>query len=366
MNSIKKNLSKYSSTLSGSLKKQGFMRWRYFFSAHNKKTNAPKSFFIELIIVNPKRSPAQPIFGQLYEQKIKKHYPSYVMIKAGTWGDRSKQINDFYPSEKLKVNRKTATILINSIVFSHNTLKGSVSQSKSDIMLHPEYMSNAGAIAWDLQFKSYSPYCSSQNWYIFGTRCFFSGRLLFDNEEYIVQEDTSFGYCDKHQGKDFVNPIFGLTAHNLISKISGKQLLKSSFAINSGFTKTIKNNVPYPSVIFYYENVAYKFKKHSFGNKHRVQIDFKNNDDVLHWLVSAENNHFLLDIDVFCDKKATLFINYETPTGCFPLSKLWSSGYGVGELKLFKKINKSLQLLEHVTVENAYCEFGEYDMLDII
>ena len=61
-------------------KKHGFMCWRHVFSGLNLKTGDRKSFFIEFFIINPSRSPQEPVFGQLYEQKIKKYCPSYIIL----------------------------------------------------------------------------------------------------------------------------------------------------------------------------------------------------------------------------------------------------------------------------------------------
>ena len=57
----------------GKYKKNGFVCWRHVFTGLNVKTGDKKTFFIECFIVNPSRLSEQPVFGQLYEQKIKKH-----------------------------------------------------------------------------------------------------------------------------------------------------------------------------------------------------------------------------------------------------------------------------------------------------
>ncbi len=53
-----------------------------------------------------------------------------------------------------------------------------------------------------------------------------------------------------------------------------------------------------------------------------------------------------------------LFINYEAPNGKKLHNHLWNGGNGYGEIKLYKKDGT---LIDHVKIENAGCEYGEYD-----
>jgi hypothetical protein len=55
-----------------------------------------------------------------------------------------------------------------------------------------------------------------------------------------------------------------------------------------------------------------------------------------------------------------IFMNYLNPDGSMPHKTLWSGGSGSGEIRLYKKVNKSLELFEHARVENCGCEYGEY------
>ena len=57
--------------LKGSLRKNGFDCWRYFFYAKNVITGKEESFFIELLIENPAVSPEEFVLIQKSRPKIK-------------------------------------------------------------------------------------------------------------------------------------------------------------------------------------------------------------------------------------------------------------------------------------------------------
>ena len=77
----------------------------------------------------------------------------------------------------------------------------------------------------------------------------------------------------------------------------------------------------------------------------------------MHWCVTAENPHYLVDISVFCSKDDMLKINYEAPNGKKLHNRLWNGGNGHGVVKLYHKG----RLVDEVTCENTGCEYGVYD-----
>ncbi|MBR4012376.1 MAG: hypothetical protein IKI98_06105, partial [Spirochaetaceae bacterium] len=97
-----------------------------------------------------------------------------------------------------------------------------------------------------------------------------------------------------------------------------------------------------------------KFWKYS-----KVKYNFTEVEDKLHWSVTAENRKYLLDVDIYCPKSKTLFINYESPLGIKEFNKLWNGGTGYGSLKLFRKTRGTLEIVEDFVAENCGCEYGE-------
>ena len=349
-------------------KKHGFMCWRHVFSGLNLKTGDRKSFFIEFFIINPSRSPQEPVFGQLYEQKIKKYYPSYIMIKAGAWGKNAKQIHEFYPASDLQFDRRRLNLRLNSLTVSEDRLTGSVFMSEQDVLLHPEYMSDAGSMSWDLSMQKEFPSAfGGVNWHAQGIKTAYKGKVVYNDEEYIVTSEKSFGYADKFWGRDFTSPLMYVASSNAVSDISGRPLKDTCFAVGCGCSKTKgAHNVPQYTAVFYYEGIRYAFDLNFLSKKSCVKFNFRESAEDLHWLICAETSKHLFDIDVFCKKNDTLFMHYESPESFKYHNRLWSCGSGIGEIKFFQKGGKKLELIESARIENCFCEYGEYDMLDFI
>ena len=72
--------------LTGKFKKQGYDWWWHNFTGIDEETGEEKTFFIEYFTVNPALGGAEPVLGQLEENKKNGKKPSYLMVKAGWWG----------------------------------------------------------------------------------------------------------------------------------------------------------------------------------------------------------------------------------------------------------------------------------------
>ena len=172
---IKKNGYK----LKGSLRKNGFDCWRYFFTGKNVTTGKEDCFFIELLIENPSISPNEFILTQKSRPKFKTEdlqaaltgntkirsmnaeetvVPSFVAVRAGIYGENRKQINRFYNFSELTIDKKHFNMQVNDIVFSDDTLNGSLSLTKSESVKYPECMSQSGSIQWNLHYERVSDF----------------------------------------------------------------------------------------------------------------------------------------------------------------------------------------------------------------
>lgn len=60
-------------------------------TARDAQTGEAKPFFIEFFLCNPALGAEEPIFGQLPGKPQK---PSYLMVKAGAWGEDAVQLFD--------------------------------------------------------------------------------------------------------------------------------------------------------------------------------------------------------------------------------------------------------------------------------
>ena len=73
--------------LTGDLAKQGYDWWWHSFTGCHAETGERRSFFIEFFCCNPALGGSRPVLGQLPENRAADIKPSYVMVKAGAWGE---------------------------------------------------------------------------------------------------------------------------------------------------------------------------------------------------------------------------------------------------------------------------------------
>ena len=90
------DISRNACQLFGAQAKKGYDWWWHSFTAHHAKTGEEKQFFIEFFLCNPASGKDHPVFGQLPENKEKDIRPSYLMVKAGAWGEDAAQLHRFF------------------------------------------------------------------------------------------------------------------------------------------------------------------------------------------------------------------------------------------------------------------------------
>ena len=374
------NAKKNKYMLRGVLKKNGYDWWWHSFTGYNKSNGEPKTFFIEYFIINPALSPQEIVFGQkknaqslLVDQAPVK--PCYVMIKAGVWGTDAKQIHAFYPTEKLVIKKHDFSLSAGCCNLSETYISGAVAMPEREAKIHPEYMSNAGSMAWKLKVNKKIAFdvgygtswlfrklnLFQMYWHAQGVKTEYTGSVVYDGQEYIVPPEKSYGYADKNWGTDFTSPWIWLSSCNLVSQISGNRLENACFDIGGGCPKVC--GIPLNRKVlafFHFDGKNYQFNFSHFWKKSKVEFSFSEEGELLHWFVSSENRSFLLDVDVYCKREDSLFINYEAPSGEKNFDRLWNCGNGYGELKFFRKKRKALELVEDAKIYNCGCEYGEY------
>ena len=350
--------------LSGATKKNGFDMWCHSFTGFNKLTNEARSFFIEFYVINPGISQKEVSFGKspLSNQEIK---PSFFMVKAGSWGNDGKQLHSFFPISDVSISKRNLKIKSDSFLVTETELSGSVEVSFSQATNHPEYMCTSGSMSWNLKMDKRFPFSAKRiqsdskiHWFVQGVKTIYGGTVVFDGVEYTVIPQKSYGHADKFWGKCFTNPWLWLSSSNLTSLITGHPLQNSCFDV--GGVSVVGTKRKGLQVFFTHQNETYEFSPSGIFRNDKINFNFAQNGEIGHWTVSAENSKYLLDVDVFCKKSDMIFMNYLNPDGSMPHKTLWSGGSGSGEIRLYKKVNKSLELFEHARVENCGCEYGEY------
>lgn len=376
--------------LKGALASEGYDWWWHSFTGHNKKTGEEKAFFIEFFTINPELGGDEPVFGQLPENKAAGKKPSYMMVKAGCWGEGAKQLHRFFGWNQVNIKEDAPFLISADNCFCSETRTlGMVEVTEEDAANHPEWMCQAGKMIWDLNIEKniafnvgYGASWASREleafemfWHAEGMKTFFHGSVILDGEEYVVDKDSCYGYADKNWGKDFTSPWVWLASSHLKSKLTGQWLENTAFDIGGGRPK-IRTGKTFENVILgavWYEGEPYEFNFSKFWTLTKTDFACTTDGDEVVWNITQETPLAKIEGHFTCQKKDMLLINYEAPNGEKRHNNLWNGGNGVGELKLYKKILKTKdnedgsmakfdwELVDDMEAYNIGCEFGEYD-----
>ena len=73
--------------LDGKFARRGYDWWWHSFTGICEETGEEVPFFIEYFTCNPSLAEDRPVLGQDPENKRNGKKPSYLMVKAGCWGN---------------------------------------------------------------------------------------------------------------------------------------------------------------------------------------------------------------------------------------------------------------------------------------
>lgn len=382
---INQHLDQY--ILRGKLRSEGFERCRYFFSAFNAETNQEKKFFVELYIVNPGVSPKVAIIAQksrLAHSESDLQYalagtqsaenaneelavrPSYVLVKAGVYGNSGFQLNKFFSSAQFTFVRNTGAFKAGECLFGADSVFGNVEVTAQDLRVKPELLCDSGAMEWELKIErkitSEPLFKKKENlWIPLGAKTLYSGFVSVNGQKYVVQPKNSSGYSDKSWGNSLPENYFHISSAKMTSLITGKSMLNSCFAIEGEYNGKLCGILSLEDMVF-----KIREKKH-FGKcsviHNCTQVPGIEGDEKVHWMVSVKKRKFVVDIDIYCSGRELSVRDYEIPQGQRTLLKILGSGSGNGEIRIYKKNGKNLELLEHANVYDAVCEFGQTEVV---
>ena len=352
---------------------QGYDWWWHSFTGYDEITGEAKPFFIEFFTCNPALGKDAPIYGQLPENKERGVKPSYLMVKAGCWGEDAMQLHRFFGWNHVKVDMGVPfSIEADNCFLTEDSTRGSIDISEADSKSHPEYMCSWGSMSWDLKIKKdiafnvgygagdlfRSLQLFEMFWHAEGMKSFFEGTVVCNGRRYRVSPDDCYGYADKNWGKDFTSPWIWISSNNLKSNITGEKLKNSVFDIGGGAPKVgpIKLKGKLLSA-FWHEGVPYEFNFSKFWTFTRTKFDCKETESQVLWHIEQKTVLNKMVTDVVCDKKDMLLVNYEAPNGKKLHNRLWNGGNGRGTVKLYHRG----KLVDDISFKNAGCEYGEYD-----
>ena len=362
--------------LQGPLAHHGYDWWWHSFTAREEETGEEKPFFIEFFVINPALAEKKPVFGQLPANKEAGKLPSYLMVKAGCWGEDHCQLHRFFSLKDAKVyDTVPYRVVADDCIASETLLTGSIDISEAEAAAHPEWMCDFGSISWDLKIDKQIAFnvgygaskplrgaeAFAMYWHAEGMKSAYSGTIRFNGKNYAVKPENSYGYADKNWGRDFTSPWVWLSSNCLISKKTGKKLENSVFDIGGGRPKVFFVPLDRRLLgVFYYEGKEYDFNFSKLHLKVKTEFSFEETDEQVIWHVKQENTHAVMETEVFCNKKDMLFVNYEAPDGIKRHNRLWNGGNGWGCVKLYDKTEDGLKLVDEIEATHIGCEYGEY------
>ncbi len=372
--------------LKGSLKKNGFDRWRYFFNGVNTASGEERLFFIELMSENPGVSYERTLLPQKEkEESIKaedlqaalsgnieikaseqeKIIPSFACVRAGVFGSRPKQLSRYFPNSEFDIQKRGFGIKAGGCAFSDNELYGVVAVTEIEARSFTEWGTAAGRMEWNLKYERDfdAPETSSkkgERWLAGGLTARFSGMVSLDGQEYAVSPDHSFGYVDKSWGSGLPIPFCHLSSSRLTSIFTGKVMKNSGFALEGDYDGRLVALAKFEGESFGF-GPQQKIKKYT-SQWSCVRSPANDGNEELHWSASVNCKKYILDVDVFCLAREMQVQDCLMPDGS--LLKVLRGGSGSGEIRLYKQIKKSLELIQHAKILGAACEYGEKDEED--
>ena len=346
---------------------KGYDWWWHSFTGHHAETGEEKAFFIEYFLCNPLHGSDKPSFGRLGET------PSYLMVKAGSWGEDAAQLHRFFGWKQAEIDMGIPFVIrADDCYASEDRISGSVMVSEEEAASHPEYMCESGSMKWDLKVNKKVAFNVGYGagrlfrelqlfemfWHAEGMKSEFEGEVIWNGERYVVTPQRCYGYADKNWGKDFTSPWVWLSSNNLTSEITGKKLEDSVFDIGGGCPKVgpiaLKRKL---LSAFWYEGKPYEFNFSKFWTLCRTEFECTETDNQIIWHVDQRTWKHRMIADITCEKKDMLLVNYESPDGAKRHNGLWNGGNGTGTIQLFE----GERLIDRIRAENIGCEYGEYD-----
>ncbi|MBR5747086.1 MAG: hypothetical protein IKX92_07485, partial [Clostridia bacterium] len=293
--------------LHGPLAHQGYDWWWHSFTAQDAETGEDKPFFIEFFVCNPALAEDEPVFGRLPENKAAGKRPSYLMVKAGCWGEGKCQLHRFFSLKNVRIRGEAPyEIEADDCFASETALRGSVKVTANEAADHPEWMCDPGEMEWDLMIDKQIAFnvgygasrplrdieAFAMYWHAEGMKSAYKGTVTCNGRRYTVTPEKSYGYADKNWGRDFTSPWVWLSSNCLKSRITGKTLENSVFDIGGGRPKVYFVPLDRRLLgVFWYEGKEYDFNFSHVWLNVKTEFSFKETADTVLWHVRQENRH---------------------------------------------------------------------------
>ena len=359
--------------LTGGLANQGYDWWWHSFTGHSEKTGEERAFFIEFFCVNPalggSRSRVRPAARE--QRATGAGRPtSWSSAAPGARAPRSCTASSA-GTRSTWARARRFIVAADDCLCCETDLVGHVRVTPEEAAAHPEWMSDAGDIAFDLRLDKQIAfnvgYGASEPiratdafqmfWHAEGIKTCYTGEVWIDGERYVVDPATCYGYADKNWGRDFTSPWVWLSSNNLVSNRTGKRLEQSAFEIGGGRPKVgplALDRKLLGSIV--YEGTPYEFNFSKLWTGSQTHFACHETATHLVWHVEQETFNAASSTDVTCPKDEMLLVNYEAPNGDKKHNRLWNGGTGTGRVELYGKRGGSFFLIDDIAAISSAAE----------
>ncbi len=363
------------------LSNRGYLRFWHSFQGVEPESGVTRTFFIEYFIINPALGKDVPILGQHPYYRKRGARPSYVMIKAGVFpGGRGAegetaadcagiQLHNFYPISSLKAVQEPFYMQIEDCVCSENHIAGSVEASPEEAA-HRAFMTDPGGMAWDLEIHKAvachtgavaSAFASALGvlesfWHGEGIRTFYRGSVTINGVTYTVSPEGSYGYADKHWGRNFNHPWMQLAGCRLTSTRTGRELKHSALALDGCCPRLFRFPLKRRLILqltYTGEDFEFNFARPRLLSRCKWKIKETNKRYI--WHIKAQNKDAVVKISCQCRKENMMELQYENPDAHLLPSPLLGGGGGSGSIELYRRRDGGLQLIDTLKLEDALC-----------
>lgn len=369
---IQQNSVRYiSALLKKFARKKGFDRQRFIFCGCDDVNGGRKTFFVELYALRSNMDAAAVSFGnhtveQVFrdaEKQTELQPVSYVLLRAGCYGQNNSQVYAFFPLSALVFDNKEATLSCRTeeppawMSLSPNRFSGSILMKEEKQLPYAPEESGAGGFAWNISYTVESSIKKAHGYRrtvcdSWGNKLRVSGHVLYNGRSFSVTEQAEAGFAQRFFGMQSYVPFITLSSTVLENQVSRKQYHNAFFSLSGLADKTAQCCFSYDSHDVVIQMVSRKSKKN-------VVLNFMPVNNQLHWMCTLHQKQMIFDIDIFAPADSMCVYNYETLDSA-SLIQVLAGASGSGEIRVYRKHGKDIECLDHLLLKNVFCEHAIY------
>lgn len=300
----------------------GQKRWFYSFMGVSKNTGEKRHFFVEYCIINQKAEKNKPDCRVGSYRK-----PFFLLVRAGYWGKNPMQAEQYFRMDEIDIAPNFLKISAGDCFLSDNNVWGRITDEHK--------------IMWSVRLDSPMAF----------HRGYCEGRVVFDEEIFLIHKGHYSELNDKKCGKDDMLPRLWMYSNQCNSKKNNRELRNSFFVIRC--------NQPKPFLQIFGEKKNYEINYSNLWTLPRIKYSAMKRDGRILWHIRASNKDIMTEIKISCLLDEMLHVNYNSPMGSKHRCGILSGGTGKGKVVLYQRKNGHKILVDKIRLESISCEYGK-------